>query len=118
MDGEQKVFGIGADEISLGKKAVKAVEKQPFDLKTQEKFSNALNDPVAEKQQVEATQTVQATQQIDTRPNPLDVAKDIYTQKIDSSHTIDQINTNIAKVNERIGQIKETLESPDVTLKQ
>lgn len=110
MDGEQKIFGLGADELIEGKKSAKPLEKQAFSAQTQDKFNAALNDPNAKGQ-------VQATNAIDTKPNPLDVAKNIYTQQHEGTNTIDNIEHQVAKVNDRIDQIKETLQAPDVTIK-
>jgi hypothetical protein len=111
MDGEQKVFAIGANEIAEGaKKLAEPIEKQPFNSQTQDKFNNALVDPNTRTQ-------IQATEQIGTRPNPLSVAKDIYTQKPEGYRPLDNIEHNVNQANERISAIKETLESPDVNIK-
>lgn len=110
MDGEQKIFALGTDEIIEGKKSAKPLEKQPFSAQTQDKFNAALTDPNTKGQ-------VEQTTAIDTKPNPLDVAKNIYTQKSEGSSSIDNIEQNISKVNDRITEIKATLESPDIKLK-
>ena len=109
MDGEQKIFGIGADEIVEGAK--KTFTKEPFDAKTQDKFNTALTDPANK------TTQISGVEQIDVKPSPLDVAKNIYTQRPEGSNPLDHIQQNVAKANARITEIKETLQSPDVNIK-
>ena len=110
MDGTEKIFGLGADELIEGKKSAKPLEKQAFSAQTQDKFNAALNDP-------NAKTAVQPTTSIDTKPNPLDVAKNIYTQQSEGTNTVDNIEQQLSKVNDKIGAIKETLETPNVTIK-
>lgn len=113
MDGEQKLFQVATDELlSSGKKLTKPAEKQAFDPNTQDKFNTALANPTNS-----ATQVQQAEQLDGTRPNPLEVAKNVYAQKTDSYPSIDTIEQNVKKASNKIDQIKETLQSPDVNIK-
>lgn len=108
MDGD-KILPLGQDEIVEGKKLSTPLDKQPFDAKTQDKFNTALEDPNAKAQK--------ATDAIESKPNPLDVAKNIYTQQPEGTNTIDNIEYGVNKVNERIEAVKKTLESPEITIK-